>query len=98
MHLTSVRFARDTWRRVQQSAQENGISAGELIRMAVVAWLAQHEPERVPPVERAARSARQLADASRESSRALLAQSELAVGRNRRLRTRAGSLGRERSR
>jgi hypothetical protein len=48
MHVTSVRFARDTWRRVQQAAQENGISAGELIRMAVIAWLAQHEPEPVP--------------------------------------------------
>jgi hypothetical protein len=97
MHHTTVRFGRELWTEVEVRARHGGISAAELIRTAVVAWLAQQPPMPMPaPTTAPARSGKRAWLRARdliEEATALCAQSQLAATRNTRLRARAAAIG-----
>ncbi len=40
MHQTTIRFAADTWLKVEQRAEANGVSAAQYVRDATVARIA----------------------------------------------------------
>jgi hypothetical protein len=104
MHQTTIRFAEDTWARIELEANASGVSAAQYVREATVARLASPAPmpERAQGREPGrAQNAREDALDALEGSGAVWAQAQLARRRARELRedarNRQASRGRQRA-
>lgn len=106
MHQTTIRFASDTWARIEAQARANGVSSAQYVREATLEKLALadgiarsgaemgQEVDLDPrdPYARGFRAARAKAAGARESSEAVWAQAQLARRRAQEMRQVAQAL------